>query len=205
LAILCATGCKSALAPEQSATEIRPVGLTAWETPAQGQTPVLGGITTEVENGQWVLRAKLIARDPNPFYSVHQAGGWSLQILFDTDQRPTGYAGAYDYETGWWGDEVEPFVVRGPIPECCDWGPESGHAGLQIVGDHVTITVPLSAIHDDGGLNWRIDVYSTVACDQCPTGVTSEFSDLYTGTTSVTLASMGLTILPQWKHYPRTP
>ncbi len=195
MCFLLATGCNSILAPEKPSTTAARTGVagsstsTLWETPSQGQVPVLGGITTEIENGQWVLRATLIPRDPNPFYSVSQAGGWSLQIFFNTDQRATGYSDGYEYETGWWADEVEPFAIRGPIPECCDWGSVAGFAGMQTLGNRITVRVPLSALHDDGGLLWRIDTYATEACDVCEPGVTSSFSDVYTGTTSITLAS----------------
>src|SRR5262245_39784658 len=113
-ALLWSAGCKSALAPEQSAIDppptVTPDDVDIGESPSQNQVPVLAGLTTTIENGQWVLRATLIPRNPNPFYSVHQAGGWSMQVFFDTDQQPTGYAGAYEFEMGWWGDEVEPFV-----------------------------------------------------------------------------------------------
>ena len=197
--VLCASGCRSVLAPEEASTTSQLAGpqrgntapaAVAWETPSQGQVPVLGGITTEVENGLWVMRATMIPRDPNPFYSVSQAGAWSLQLFFNTDQRPTGYADGYDFETGWWGDEVEPFVVRGPIPACCDWGEVSGYAGMQILLNRITVRVPLSAIRDDGALNWRLETFSTVACPECPSGVTAEFSDGYSGTTSILTASI---------------
>lgn len=172
--------------PQRLAAE---AGSSLWETPSQGQVPVLGGITTGVEGGMWVFRATLIPRDPNPFYSVSQAGGWSLQFFFNTDQRSTGYSDGYEYETGWWADEVEPFAVRGPIPECCDWGSVSGYAGMQTIGDRIVVRVPLSAIHDDGALNWRIDTYATEACAECEPGVTSSFSDVYFGTTNFVLAA----------------
>ena len=196
--IPCLSGCRSVLAPEQASTALHLAGpqrdnrasaRAEWETPSQGQVPVLGGITTEVENGQWVVRATIIPRDPSPFYSVSQAGAWSLQLFLNTDQQPTGYADGYEFETGWWADEVEPFAVRGPIPGCCDWGRVSGYAGLQIIGNRVTVRVPLSAIADDGSLNWRLETFSTFACPGCPSGVTAEFSDLYTGTTSVLTAN----------------
>lgn len=210
--VFLATGCNSILAPEKPSTTARPAaaatasGASLWEAPSQGQVPVLAGVTTEVENGQWILRATLIPRDPNPFYSVSQAGGWSLQIFFDTDQQATGYSDGYEFETGWWADEVEPFAVRGPIPECCDFGSVSGYAGMQTVGDRITVRVPLSAIHDDGGLRWRIDTYATEDCDICEPGVTSSFSDVYTGTTSITLASIaGTARTPQLGRTPRTP
>jgi len=203
--LLCASGCKSVLAPEQpTATGALAAGLSAWETPTQGQVPVLGAITTEVENGQWVVRATLIPRDPNPVYSVSQAGAWSLQLFFNTDQQPSGYADGYEYETGWWADEVEPFAVRGPIPGCCDWGEVSGYAGLQLVRNRITVRVPLSAIRDDGSLDWRLETFSTTACPECPSGVGAEFSDLYTGTTSVLTAS-NMPRVVQSGRLPRVP
>jgi hypothetical protein len=208
----CTSGCRSVLAPEQASTALQLAGpqrdnrapaALAWETPSQAQVPVLA-ITTNVENGQWVLRATMIPRDPNPFYSVSQAGAWSLQLFFNTDQQPTGYADGYDFETGWWADEVEPFTVRGPIPSCCDWGEVSGYAGLQILRNRVTVRVPLSAIRDDGGLNWRLETFSTIACPECPSGVTAEFSDLYTGSTSVLTAS-NMQRVVQSGRLPRVP
>ena len=199
LVVFLISGCRSVLAPEQASTALQlagsqrgnpPPAAAAWETPSQAQVPVLGAITTEVENGQWVIRATMIPRDPNPFYSVSQAGAWSLQLFFNTDQQPTGYADGYEFETGWWADEVEPFAVRGPIPACCDWGEVSGYAGLQILRNRVTVRVPLSAIRDDGALNWRLETFSTIACPECPSGVTAEFSDHYSGTTSILTASI---------------
>jgi len=214
IVVLCASGCRSVLAPEQASTALQLTGpqrdnrvstaQAEWETPTQAQVPVLGGITTEVENGQWVIRATVIPRDPNPFYSVSQAGAWSLQLFLNTDQQPTGYSDGYDFETGWWADEVEPFAVRGPIPTCCDWGEVSGYAGLQLVGNRVTVRVPLSAIRDDGSLNWRLETFSTAACAECPAGVTAEFSDLYTGTTSVLTAS-SVPRVAQSGRQPRVP
>lgn len=206
LVVLLTSGCKSVLAPEQASTSAAlPLALAEWETPTQGQVPVLGGITTEIENGQWVLRATVIPRDPNPFYSVSQAGAWSFQILLNTDQQPTGYADGYEYETGWWADEVEPFAVRGPIPGCCDWGEVSGYAGLQLVGNRVTVRVPLSAIGDDGALSWRLETFSTAACAECPTGVTAEYSDSYFGTSTLPVAGVTGQTLAGWRRNRITP
>lgn len=211
LTILLVSGCNSILAPEKlsnsgvtAPASAAPSATSLWETPTQGQVPVLGGITTEVENGQWVLRATLIPRDPNPFYSVSQAGGWSLQIFFNTDQQATGYSDGYEFETGWWADEVEPFAIRGPIPECCDWGSVAGYAGMQTMNGRITVRVPLSAIHDDGMLNWRIDTYSTEPCTECEPGVTSSFSDGYFGTTNSAVATLvTMTRTPQPGRTPR--
>ena len=212
--VLCASGCRSVLAPEhpsnavqrnaQPSGDLAAADVSVWETPSQSQVPVLGGITTEIEGGLWVLRATVIPRDPNPFYSVSLDGAWSLQIFLNTDQQPTGYADGYEYETGWWADEVEPFAVRGPIPACCDWGEVSGYAGMQIVGNRVTVRVPLSAIRDEGSLMWKLDTFSTTACAECPSGVTADYSDSYTGTTSVlTAASLPRDVQPG--RQPRLP
>jgi len=210
---LCTSGCKSFLAPEQPAITMRSAGpgsartaaeTAIWETPSQGQVPVLGAITTEVENGQWVVRATLIPRDAEPFYSVSRAGAWSLQLFLNTDQQPTGYADGYEFETGWWADEVEPFAVRGPIPACCDWGEVTGYASLQIIGNRVTVRVPLSALRDDGALSWRLETFSTAACPECSSGVTAEFSDLYAGTTSALIAN-SIPRVAQPGRQPRVP
>ena len=199
--VLGACGCNSILAPEKPSTTAatspvaRPYEMTSWDTPSQGQVPVLSDITTEVEGDLWVLRAVLIPRDPDPFYSVSQAGAYSLQILFNTDQQSTGYSDGYEYETGWWADEVEPFVIRGPIPECCDWGEVSGYAGMQIIRNRITIRVPISALRDDGALNWQVATLSTVECAECPSGVTAEFSDQYRGATELpTVVAGGQTL-----------
>jgi hypothetical protein len=154
--------------------------------------PIVRDLSAEVVRDTLRVRARLdpIATRLGLAYDPARAGGWALQLFMNTDQAPTGAWAGTDYLVR--GSEVLPdgrFVIRRVAPGDefpGGWGPRSGVAGFrQRPGDFV-IAVPLADIGgDEGRLDFVLELYATVACDECAGGVTHEWAADYFGTTNL--------------------
>ena len=120
-------------------------------------------------------------------YDPARPGGWALQLFMNTDQAPSGYWLGIDYLVR--GTEVLPekqFVVRRVTlePEFPGgWGPQSGSARYAVHSQDVVLAIPLSAVGgDDGAMDFVLETYSTVACPECPDGISQIFIADYFGT-----------------------
>lgn len=162
-----------------------------------GVLPIVRDLTTEVVRDTLLVRARLdpIATRLYPPYAPDRAGGWMLQLFMNTDQAQTGYWFGFDYLVR--GGEVLPngrFVIRRVEPGDDfpgGWGPQSGTAAFRQRSQDFVLAVPLADIGDDDGrLDFVLELYRTVPCAECGSGVTHEWAADYLGTTNVRRSSV---------------
>jgi hypothetical protein len=199
LFVLTVTSCRtSVLAPERdSDTAVGPEGVKQPMAPRVDpvlQVPRVVRLRNDVQNGTLVIRGQFVPRlgAPEPFYDPNRPGGWMLQLFLNTDLSDSGYGAGYDYivRGGEWGPDPGRVVVRRiTLDESFPggWGPQSGIGFLGPRSRSFEISVPLAALGgDDGMLAYGLETYATVACPECPGGVSQEFVEGFVGATSVT-------------------
>lgn len=145
------SGCSNAsnpVAPQPSA-KAHPYAPEDW-------APLLQRLDVRISGPHLMIQGLLDERAPVPFN-----GGWSLQMLLDTDQNDaTGYTGhGYDYAIiGPYRSADGTLLVQIANASPPTWGDVVAHARFVENGRHFSIAVPLRHIGDDGRLDWYLHV-----------------------------------------------
>lgn len=123
-------------------------------------------------------------------YDPFTAGGWCFQVFLDTDQQPTGYLG-YDFLTRDTEPDLAGREIRvrrttgGDETTPGGWGDAVEVVPLMGGEDRVLFRIPLASLDDDDGrADYRVEFYRTVACPECPDGLSHEYVFHVTGTTT---------------------
>jgi len=161
-------------------------------TPEQAQVPQLTNVRAQIKGDALVLEGRIRPRSFTrmPVYDPYHAGGWALQLFVDSNPDVNPYWLGYEHLVR--GVEWDPghgtMVTRSITFEDGypgGWGPSSGLADFHQSRLGFTLTVPLAAL---GGsvdhLNFALETYATVACDECDGGVTQDFTEDYFGDAS---------------------
>jgi len=157
-------------------TDVAPLGSMRFDGDPS-PVPAMTRLRCEVRGDTLYLRGQFSVSEHGDFYGPARPGGWMLQLLLDTGQDGVGYWRGYDYivRGGEWSGgrfTVRRITLDDSTPG--GWGPASGHARFRLLPRHFELAIPLDALGgDDGRADFALETYLTVACPDCPGGVSA--------------------------------